>query len=444
MRDAVLAWASVTACAEPLSETLPAAIAWTRALWSLGEDRAPLFVVHDLGWILLRGNDFRASSVQRGAPEARAEEFAWRDRALGRWCLDPSAREAHVVLSASSASERDAAVAHALSLCLSRLLAPLERLPRGNPAHLRALSESLREGLDAPAEGWLAWAREQRREVIEVIGADRLFSPAELWEIAHFRELPGEGARLALRALHGLVAAIAPMAPSTRRALHRELRVEGADAGAYPAGGFEAISTRGGLENLVRSEVALVGEGVDALGGADLFDLRFATGELLFYARDESPLYAPRREVTVIFDRPADLRVKQPEHPAQALLMLDAAALTLHEELLRAQGAHGLCTTLRWNAPRAEDIAVADEERALLSSALGREIAHRRVVLDGDVASSKGVRVVLSARDPTDELPHDAWLLARGERWSLRGLELDPRALRDVVTALLDAALAGA
>lgn len=440
---AALAWASVTACAEPLADTLPPALAWTRALWALGVDRAPLFAVHDLGWILLRGNDFRVSPCPPGDREGRGAELAWRDRALGRWSLDPSAREAHVVLSATPAAERDDAVAHALSLCLPRMLDGLDDLPRGNPAHLRAAAKELDPRALPPVDPeWARWALDQRDAVLRALPAGRVFTPGDLWEIAHRRELPGEGARLALRGLHALADGVAPLSAQVSRALlgrAREAPVDASEADTYPAGGFDAIATRGSLENMVRSEAALVGEGVDALGGADLFDVRYATGELLYYTRDESPLLAARREVTFVFDRPADLRVKRPEHPAQALVMLDAAVLAAQRDLTRALGAHATRVTLRWHTPRDEDRAAADEERALLAIALAPDIAHRRVVIvgEGDVPVGPRPVIVLSPREPSGEIEHDAWLRASGDAWSLGGASVDPRALRELVDLLL-------
>jgi hypothetical protein len=112
--DALCAAARVTATDEPMAHTLPPALAWTRALWSLGEDRAPLFAVHDLGWILLRGNDFRVSApTARPGDPRRADDLAWRDQALARWRADPSVREAHVVLAATPEAQRDDALARA-------------------------------------------------------------------------------------------------------------------------------------------------------------------------------------------------------------------------------------------------------------------------------------------------------------------------------------------
>lgn len=439
--EALAAAARVTAVGEPIAHTLPAALAWTRALWSLGEDRAPLFAVHDLGWILLRGNDFRASSpTARPGDPRRADDLAWRDQALARWRADPSAREAHVVLAATPAAQRDDAVAHALSRCLPPLLRDLD-LPRGNPAQLRGLDGPLLAALDDPPDDdALRDALATRDALLRALPDHALFTPEDLWEIAHRRALPGEAARHALRTLHRLVAAIPPCPPTRLAALRRGPAREILDAegpGRFPAGGFDALATRGALENLVRSEAAYVGEPVPDLPGLDLFDLRLAADELLYYTRDESPLAGARRAVRFVVDAPASLRVKQPAHPAQALVMVDALLLAAHRDLLDALGPHAVHTALTWSAHGPDDVAAADEERALLALAWGTEIAHRRVSLT-EAETPGAITVVLSPRDPSDEVPHDAWMVVRGETWRWEGRALPPGDLRAAVDAVLD------
>jgi vWA domain found in the FtsH ternary systems/N-terminal helical region fused to the FtsH ternary system vWA domain len=439
--DALCAAARVTATDEPIAHTLPPALAWTRALWSLGEDRAPLFAVHDLGWILLRGNDFRVSppTTRPGDPR-RADDLAWRDQALARWRADPSVREAHVVLAATPEAQRDDAVAHALSRCLPPLLRDLD-LPRGNPAQLRGIDDELLAALDAPVDDdALGDALATRRAFLRALPDAALFTPEDLWEIAHRRALPGAAARHALRTLHRLVAAIPPCAPTRLAALRRGPAREILDAegpGSFPAGGFDALATRGALENLVRSEAAYVGEFVPQLPGLDLFDLRLATDELLYYTRDESPLAGARRAVRFVVDAPTSLRVKQPSHPAQALVMVDALLLATHRDLLDALGPHAVHTALSWRIDATADRDAADEERALLSLAWGAELAHRRVSLS-DAETPGAITVVLSPRDPSEEVPHDAWMVVRGETWRWEGASLPPGDLRAAVDAVLD------
>jgi hypothetical protein len=165
------------------------------------------------------------------------------------------------------AARRDAAVAHAVGLALAVPLLGADDIARANPAHLRAwLAEVPAVAADDPetihdkvSDEWRAWSDAQHAACVRALPPGRLFRPEDLWEIAHLPELPSESARLALRTILGLTARVGPVSPSvalTLRHRAREVPIEAEEADQYPAGGFDAISTRGTFENLVRSEVA--------------------------------------------------------------------------------------------------------------------------------------------------------------------------------------------
>lgn len=447
---ALLAWVDLAGCADPPSSTLPASLAWLSALWGAGDDHLSLTLVHDLGHLLLRGRDFRFASsrlLTRWDESERAARLAYEDRVLGRWVLDPTVIEAHVAISGMPAKHRDAAVAHAVGLALARPTRSLQGAPRGNAAHLRAAAQALVESTpddpDARREKvgpeWHAWAVEQLSAALEALPRGRLFRPEDLWEVAHLPDLPSDSARLSLREVNGLAARVGGVSPSVALRLRhtaREVPVEAEESDHYPAGGFDAISTKGSFENLVRSEVAYVGEGTEEADGVDLFDVRFAEGELLFYTRDESPLLDARRDVTVVIDRPAQQRHKHPALESQTLVLAQALALTLQADLVRAFGPAGSRCGLVWLAPRPEDLAAAEEERALLVLPLGAEVAHRRVSLD--VARSwedvpDAGRVVISPLSADAGVAHAAWVRVGEAEWSLDDERFD---LRDAPTAL--------
>ena len=459
LAPALRAWTYASGAGEPLAESLPLALAWLRACWDDGGDDVPLFAALDLGLILLRGRDFRfasATDLPRWPEPERAGRLAWEDQVLGRWALDPTVREAHVTLAGTPPAQRARAVAHAVHLGLRRALAAMPDLPRGNPAHLRALgAEALKspparfdDWESALTAEWRAWGLAQRDAVAQHLSPGRLFHPEDLWELAHLAELPSESARLALREVNALAAAIGPCSPATARAVRvraQEVPVDDDDADRYPAGGFDAVATRGSFENMVRTEVVYVGEGAATPGGVDLFDVRFAESELLFYTRDESPLFDARRVVTVVFDAPAAQRVKHPAHPAQALVMANAVALALQADLLRIFGPAGSHTRIRWLARSPEDLTAAEEESALLGLVLAADIAHRRA----DLAIARtadalpgGTTVVLSPRGADPALPHHAWVRTDEAVWSLGNARFalgdaptDLRALTDQLLA---------
>jgi hypothetical protein len=425
---------------EPLSQSFGAALKWLKQRWDAGDDFLPFLLVHDLGHLLLRGRDYRFASGRDLSvwPEhERALRLRYEDKLLGRWTLDPSVREAHVAIAGMPDAQRDAAIAHAVGLALAGPLRAVADLSRGNPAHLRALLQSMPSvWVDVPEtlaarrelveDAWLDWAMWQLELCIEALPERRLFSDEDLWEVAHLPDLPSESARLNLRELHEARRLIGPIPAGVALEVKRraqEVPMEQQTSDRYPAGGFDAVATKGVFENMVRSEIAYVGEGGEGLGGIDLFDVRFVEGELLFYTRDESPLLDQRRDVTLVIDRPAEQRTKLAKLPAQTLVLVQGVCLALQQDLVHVFGPSGARVHLLWRADAPEDLAVAEEELALMSLSLKAEVAHRRVHLDvarswGEVPERR--RVVFSPHTPRSrkaETPN--WVRVGGEVWRL-------------------------
>jgi len=457
---ALKAWAYVSGYGGPLAESLPIALGWLRALWEEGFDALPLDLVHDLGTLLVEGRSFAFASSRDLAdwPEdERGDRLAYEDRVLGRWILDPSVADAHVAISGLSGELRPRAVAHAIGLALGTASRTAE-LDSGNPAILRS---SWREALamlemwparhaaweEPPVEeSWRTWALAIRAAIVGQLGEGKLFSPEDLWELAHLADLPNESSRLALRELHAATAAIGGVSPGLAMAVRRraqEVAVDEEDASHYPAGGFDALSTRGRFENLVRSEVAYVDAGREELGEIDLFDVRFAQGELLFYTRDESPLFDQRRRVTVVVERPLDQRHKHPELDAQTLVLVDAATLRLQADMMQVFGPSGAELHLRWRASGKADVEAAEEEARLMAMTLADDLAHRRVTLgtmsDWQEAPPRGL-VVFAAHQEDLRAGARAWVRVGEPRWALGEDSFavgEPGGLRALLDALL-------
>lgn len=66
----------------------------------------------------------------------------------------------------------------------------------------------------------------------------------------------------------------------------------------YPMGGFSSMSTQGSLENLVSTELIYTKK---AEKGPNLFLVRWAEGELLYFTRDDSVSSRPYRRVFFVF-----------------------------------------------------------------------------------------------------------------------------------------------
>lgn len=466
---ALRAWADLCGYGGALAETLPTALGWLRALWEAGDDALPLDLVHDLGVLLLEGRGFTFASSQDLAlwsEEERSARLGYEDRVLGRWVLDPSVGDAHVAISGLAGELRAQAVAHAVGLALGTAARAAEQrmnLGAGNPAILRStwrealgLLGSWRrrgEGPEGEGEanaaneaGWKAWALERRAAIVGGLGEGRLFSPEDLWELAHLADLPSESTRLALRELHAATGAIGGVSPGVAMLVRRkaqEVAVDDNDSSHYPAGGFDALSTRGRFENLVRSEVAYVDEGRELLESIDLFDVRFAQGELLFYTRDESPLFDQRRYVTVVIDRPLELRHKHPELAAQTLVLVDATVLRLQADMLQVFGPSGAELHLRWRATGAGDRDAAEEEARLMGLTLADDLAHRRVTLAAiEGWAEVGLRglVVFAAQHEDVRIGARAWVRVGQQRWWLgeQGFAVgEPGGLRGLLDAIL-------
>src|SRR5207253_3290566 len=91
------------------------------------------------------------------------------------------------------------------------------------------------------------------------------------------------------------------------------------DDSAYPVGGFSSISTRGGIESLLHSQLAYM----ELDERPDLFDVKFLRDELLYYSRDENQFLRRRR--TFVFALYPDLvqtRFKDAELPWQRCVLL--------------------------------------------------------------------------------------------------------------------------
>ncbi len=449
-------WLFLRGHGEPAEDSLRPSLLWLRRQWELGNDHLPLDLVHDLGWLLLHGRDFRFASDQKmeaWSAEERAFRLAYEDRLLGRWALDPSLREAHIALAGLGDALRDEAVAHAVGLALSRPLRDLELNALGNAAHLKDL-EKVEEALQTqqpPDPRWQEWALTLRAAQIEALIARRLFQEEDIWEIAHLDRLPSESARLGLRELHTAAGRIGRVPPSC--AMHvqrkaREVPVDSEEADQYPAGGFDAISTQGRFENLVRSEIAYVGQA--DTDGVDLFDVRFAQNELLYYTRDESPMLDARVDLTFVIDRPFELRHKHPQLQAQTLVLVTALVLRLQADMVDVLGPAGSLCNLEWLALRKDDEEVAQEERALVELTLASELAHHRAQLAvrprWREVSARG-RIIFSPNPEVQEHKAKAWVRVGDADWQLRtqheeGTRFDVRAaegLRDLGDRLLRA-----
>lgn len=103
------------------------------------------------------------------------------------------------------------------------------------------------------------------------------------------------------------------------------------DESAYPVGGYSALATHGPLENLVSTELVYL----EPEAELDLFDLRYVTGELLKYTRDESLWMRPHRRIDFVLPpETLGLQVKVPTLPFQNSVMAQGLLIVCIDRLL--------------------------------------------------------------------------------------------------------------
>lgn len=352
---------------------------WYAHLLGHGFDRVPFFVVHDVGLLLLQGRGFRfrlLSQTGGGADSdtpdqhgdaygaVRQRQVAYENRVLNRILALPAFEICVETL--DEVGQRDDIVA----MLLERLLEPLRDapLPRvdaaahqvraaglpgsTSPQNARAtLAEraatlgegtvSVQEVLDAldlsdlgdsgPRGDLLDAIAGVVSEHFQASSLRGLIGPEDAFVIRHFEVLGTRAQRMVARQLAELESTLgaAPPPPPQWRKETPQVSVDLDDAGYFPQGGLDELATRGSIENLVRSELVYL----DRSEKLDLFTLRFAENELLYYTRDEGQLMRRSRAVHLVLDLAPMHDVLYPGHPARLSTLLRAAVHRMVDDL---------------------------------------------------------------------------------------------------------------
>lgn len=311
-------------------------LGWVEAVAEICPVAVPAGVIIDIGRLLLRRPFDVAASAQTGHAGLDQALSRYDEHVLGRLTADRLLTAAADALAALPARARSEAIALVIDELARRLGLQAEPIAPGRVRRaVRLPAEELRlAGWEALADGNGPADVLMATYLTLVDGArrlGRLLGPTEVHTIANFDALRGAAQRLALRQ----ITEAASRVHLPRRVRRRRTRAGRAaamtdDDSTYPTGGFAALTTTGGLSNLVTSELIYMDDSVDI----DAFSVRWASGELLKYTRDDSVF---RRERRVIAFRLADdldaARVKDPGAPAQRL-MLGLGALVAGIEAL--------------------------------------------------------------------------------------------------------------
>ena len=305
-----------------------------------------------------------------------------------------------------------------LSLTVVRRCAALE------PAELHTLGEAALADAETVlllAQLLLGAAQSARQQRSQLNDADVFLA-------THVTSLKQLAARVALQQ-------VADEAQALDEVLPRRLKLGSFDDGdaptrlltesAFPVGGFSSLTNVGSMENLVTSELMFMDSESD---GPDLFDVRFAQNELMFYARDEAVAVRRQRVISWVLDlsmtaaRTLDAGQRHQRSVVGVALMVVAIRRLL--EAFSSEALQFEVVVIDGNAAHS-----LDEERDVLQLMLATQLARgqvkviRAATLEAALADAhrrhgvRGRQVVLAGRMPAglseDHRP-DAVLLFNG------------------------------
>jgi hypothetical protein len=298
----------------------------------------PVGVVGDIGRLLARAPFDIAKSERVADPELRAAVDSYEEHVLGRLSADIQLEAARDALLRLDVGLRAAATAVFTEQVLARIHdarrksgfdapgpAAIRRVLHRHSFELLELGEYVLDHTEhEPLRHELADAYTDLAHAARSCGA--LVGDVELYTLENLEALRSPSLRLAM-------AQIAEAAQAIERSLPVRVRRSDASRGrtptrvedesAYPIGGYASISTSGGIESLVSSELIYMAAPEERQGGnIDLFDVRWASGELLMYTRDESVHTRERRTVNFVLMPDLDsARVKDTDVPFQRIVV---------------------------------------------------------------------------------------------------------------------------
>jgi hypothetical protein len=389
----------------------------------------PAGVIADIGHLLGGGSLRTLQPLPALNPGLGDAVHAYEDHVLGRLEADPRLDAVIDAVTRLPARHRD----HAVALFVTHVW---QRMGRDagvsvSPGVARRVihmpvDELCGRGHAALTGGDVAALLKEGYEAL-ISGARRLgtlISEAEVFLMENLDALGELTQRIAIEQMIEVADALSAalprrLKPRARRERERIPTLLAAEDN-YPTGGFSSLSTSGSLENLVISELIYMEElQPDGAAHIDLFDLRYAEGELLYYTRDDSVFVRGQRVVT--FALMPDLeavRFKDPDLPWQRLVMalgLVIACLRRLGEWLSREGLLFRVVFVRGSASREPLVA----ERGLCALALREfmargmaEVAHApdldavvKQCLDSARKARTSLIVVSTARQELEPVP---------------------------------------
>ncbi|MDA9857501.1 hypothetical protein N9D23_05225 [Rubripirellula sp.] len=387
----------VSRIAPMTSGRLTQALRWAKELAGQGGALPPLGFIADIGGMLTSHRDV---AFALGLPVVSGLEHTltrrYEDYVLGKFAADQACLRAADSLLSYQGRERDQAVAYFISRLLDRVqftgtqftgtqftgtqftgtqLSPavIDRLLK-MPA-----AEVLQDAWDSVDQmGLSSLIVDQLDHLVNAIQrAGDVVGPEDLFELESGTAVAPLGQRIAIRQVLQMAGLLRSELPPQRpRGNGRQSSVAThlQQVDQYPIGGFHSITNRGTFESLVRSELAYM----EDTERPDLFDIKYARHELLYYSRDESLFL--RRRMAFAFVLNCDLkttRVKDDELPVQRIVLLLACLCVVVQQLTDWLGEDSLCFEFIWCSEA--DSYPLESERQMIEVILREQIRRGNV-----------------------------------------------------------------
>lgn len=364
---------------------------WAMELVSQGEPLPLTGFVGDVGQIAsgtLRNIDMEKLPDVPGLDHA--DTRGYEDYVLGKLYVDLSFERSADAILRYQGRDRQRAIAYLIQRVCERCDLPCVML---SPAVIKGLVR-----MSAELVLSTAWDEVQQHPVDSEQIADmrqvavafrrtgEVLGPEDIFELESGTALAEFGQRVALRQVLRAAEGLRSQLPKQKpRSLPRQYSVASniMEEDQYPIGGFTSISNRGTIESLVRSELAYI----DPDTRPDLFDIKFARNELLYYSRDENQFL--RRRLSFVFVLHADLqriRRKEPVLPYQTIVILLASLYVMTTQLIEWLGNEAI----EFHFLLIDDGAASplSEERELLETLFREEMANGMVLIETTSSSA--------------------------------------------------------
>lgn len=324
----------------PSAENVLRSLRWCFEIANQGSPLPPVGIVADIGTSALRiltdqEKEFRPVPGLDSSLIRKYEDYV-----LGKFYADMNFERASDALVRYQNRDLDRAIAYIVGqLCQKceiggALLSPavIKSLLKLDPADLmeQAWAFVEQEGISEQL------TQDYESVTSKVQRSGELLGIEDIFELEHGTALAEFGQRIALRqvlrAANLFESKLPNQKPKSSHPRRYSVATNILEEDFYPVGGFSSISNKGTVESLLRSELAYIDKDVRP----DLFDIKFARGELLYYSRDENQFLRRRLSfVFVLYPDLVDARFKDSKLPYQRIVLILASIVSMYRKIVQ-------------------------------------------------------------------------------------------------------------